>query len=194
MIDTWAEAFDDEKLSAVLMLDMSAVFDLVNHDLLIKKLDAYGFDTESRSWICSYLTSRSQQVYIDGAESEFLDVSIGVPQGSILGPLHYVICTNELPECVHNHLPQNHTDFNTLCKECGTICCYADDSTYTFSAKDPQELTMVIADKYQNIATYISQNKLVLNSSKTHLLIMASLQKHRKHGNFGVTLETGLRY
>ena len=191
MIDTWAEAFEDEKVSAVVMLDMSAAFDLVNHDLLVKKLDAYGFDIESRSWISSYLTSRSQQVYIDGAESEFLDVSIGVPQGSILGPLLYVIFTNELPEAVHNHLPQNRALFNTMCKECGTICCYADDSTYTFSAKDPQELTMVIANKYQNIANYMSQNKLVLNSNKTHLLIMASLQKHRKHGNFGVLLDTG---
>ena len=191
MIDTWAEAFEDDKLSAVLMLDMSAAFDLVNHDLLVKKLDVYGFDTEARSWITSYLNSRSQQVHIDGAASEFLDVSIGVPQGSILGPLLYVIFTNELPESVHDHLPQNKTLLNSMCKECGTICCYADDSTYTFSDKDPQVLTEVIANKYQNIATYMSQNKLVLNSNKTHLLIMASLQKHRRHGNFGVLLNTG---
>ena len=46
MIDTWAEAFEDEKVSAVVMLNMSAAFDLVNHDLLVKKLDAYGFDIE----------------------------------------------------------------------------------------------------------------------------------------------------
>ena len=120
MIDTWAEAFEDDKLSAVLMLDMSAAFDLVNHDLLVKKLDVYGFDTEARSWITSYLNSRSQQVHIDGAASEFLDIFIGVPQGSILDPLLYVIFTNEVPESVHDHLPQTKTLLNSICKECGT--------------------------------------------------------------------------
>ena len=116
---------------------------------------------------------------------------VGVPQGSILGPLMYIIFTNDLPESVHNHLAKNGSFFNTHCKQCGGICCYADDSTYTISGKDPLELTRVMTEKYTNIATYMSQNKLVLNSDKTHLIIMASSQKHRKHNNFGIILDTG---
>ena len=191
MIDTWVEAFDAEEISAVLMLDMSAAFDLVNHELLVKKLEAYGFDKKSQEWFSSYLSLRSQQVYIDGASSDFLDVPVGVPQGSILGPLLYVIFTNDLPESINNHFAQNGNFFNSKCKQCGTICCYADDSTYTISGKDPQQLTMAINEKYKSVSNFMNQNKLVLNSDKTHLLVMASSQKHRKHGDFGITLNTG---
>ena len=120
------------------MLDMSAAFNLVDHQLLVKKLEAYGFDVESQVWISSYLSQRSQQVYIDGALSDVLDVTVGVPQGSILGPLLYIIFTNDLPESVHNHLAKNGTFFNTKCKQCGGICCYADDSTYTSVGRTPR--------------------------------------------------------
>ena len=191
MIDTWVEAFDNEELSAVLMLDMSAAFDLVDHELLIKKLEAYGFEADAYLWISSYLSERTQQVYIDGAMSDPLDVTVGVPQGSILGPLLYIIFTNDLPESVHKHLAKNDSFFNSDCKQCGSMCCYADDSTFTISGKDPTELTRIIAEKYKSIATYMNQNKLVLNSDKTHLLVMASSQKHKKHNNFGIVLDTG---
>ena len=191
MIDTWVEAFDDKELSAVLMLDMSAAFDLVNHDLLVKKLSAYGFDDNSQLWFSSYLAQRSQQVYIDGALSDPLSIDVGVPQGSILGPLLYIIFTNDLPETIHSHPAKNGANFNISCEQCGSICCYADDSTFTISGKDPQELTRVIAEKYQTISTYMNLNQLVLNSDKTHLLVMASSQKHKKHDNFGIFLDTG---
>ena len=192
MIDTWVEAFDNKELSAVLMLDMSAAFDLVNHELLVKKLAVYGFDDSSQLWFSSYLYQRSQQVYIDGALSDPLSIDVGVPQGSILGPLLYIIFTNDLPESIHNHpAKENMTNFNTSCGKCGRICCYADNSTFTISGKDPQELTRVIAEKYKTISTYMNQNQLVLNSEKTHLLVMASSQKHKKHDNFDIFLDTG---
>ena len=65
MLDTWIEAFDNDNISSVLMLDMSAAFDLVDHVLLVKKLKVYGFQTDAANWITSYLTGRSQQVFID---------------------------------------------------------------------------------------------------------------------------------
>ena len=123
--------------------------------------------------------------------SNLMSLEAGVPQGSILGPLLYICFTNDLPEVVHDHLTTNNTFFNTHCKSCGGICCFADDSTYTKSDKDPEIVQQKITEKYSQISNYMAQNKLVLNSDKTKLLVMASPYQHKAHGNFGITLETG---
>ena len=75
------------------MLDLSAAFDVVDYSLLLEKLKIYGFQEKEVAWMCSYLTGRKQQVYIDGHLSEPADLEAGVPQGSILGPLLYIIFT-----------------------------------------------------------------------------------------------------
>ena len=102
-----------------------------------------------------------------------------------------MIFTNDLPEAVHDHLATNGSFFNTHCVECGGLCCYADDSTYTFSGKNPEEIKNKIQQKYDNLSNYMGENKLVLNSDKTHILVMASSAKHRKYNNFGIFLDTG---
>ena len=107
MYDTWVNAYDDGELSGVCLLDMSAAFDIVDHSLLLKKMELYGFDEESLNWVQSYLSGRSQCVCINGSLSKLLPVPIGVPQGSILGPTFYTIFTNELPEIVHDHVPED---------------------------------------------------------------------------------------
>ena len=191
MFEVWAEAFDEGKISAVLLLDLSAAFDVVDHGILLEKLKIYGFDENLVSWMDSYLSGRKQKVLIDGAYSEELEVEAGVPQGSILGPLLYVIFTNDLPEAVHNHLSNNNSFYNTHCNDCGGLCCYADDSTYTFSGKNLDEVKNKIQQKYENLSNYMAENKLVLNGDKTHILVMASSAKHRKHQNFGIFLDTG---
>ena len=88
MYDTWVHAVDKGDLKGVCMLDMSAAFDVVDHSILLDKLKLYGFDTNSLNWMENYLSGRTQAVYIDGTLSPFLPVSVGVPQGSILGPLY----------------------------------------------------------------------------------------------------------
>ena len=197
MYDTWLEAFEDNKISAVVMLDLSAAFDVVDSSILLDKLELYGFRGNALSWLHSYLDGRQQQVYVDGVLSDPLEVEVGVPQGSILGPLLYIIFTNDLPEVVHNHEPQhsNNQDslgfYNVHCDPCGSICCFADDSTFSHSDKDPEVLQANITTKYKDIANYMAMNKLFLNSDKTHLLVITSAQQHAKHNNFGIQLNTG---
>ena len=79
------------KLSASLLLDLSAGFDVVNHKLLLLKLKEYGFDEVSLPWFYSYLTGRSQSVQVESSLFPLLVVLWGVPQGSILGPLLFTI-------------------------------------------------------------------------------------------------------
>ena len=128
----------------------------------------------------NYLSGRSQAVYIDGSLSSFLSVNIGVPQGSILGPLCYILFTNDLPETVlktnsHVHWSQ----LTTHCAECGGLCCFADDSTYSVSSQDQDHLKQKLNEKYTVMASYLGNNRLKLNDDKTHLLIMTTKQKQR---------------
>ena len=191
MVDVWLEALEDEEISAVVMLDMSAAFDVVDHEILLAKLKLFGLNAGALTWFESYLSCRTQQVFIDGSFSNSLSLEAGVPQGSILGPLLYICFTNDLPESIHDHLAVNNTLYNGHCKSCGGICCFADDSTYSKSDKNPEVVTEGIKEKYKNIADYMAKNRLVLNSNKTHLIVMAAPNLHRIHGDFGITLDTG---
>ena len=177
---TWVEAVDRGELSGVCMLDMSAAFDVVDHEILLGKLKLYGFDKTALKWMEDYLSGRSQAVYIDGSLSPFLPVDVGVPQGSILGPLCYVLFTNDLPETIldtSSHVHWSH--LTTHCAECGGLCCFADDSTYSVSSNDQGILEQKLNERYSILANYMGNNKLKLNDDKTHLLIMTTKQKQR---------------
>ena len=198
LYDTWLDALEGGDLAGVCMLDMSAAFDIVDTEILLEKLKYYGFDQNSVQWTWSYLTHRSQGVYIDGAMSSLLALEAGVPQGSILGPLYYTIFTNELPQVIHEHdcpvQQQEHgldtSLFTMQCQLCGGVCCYADDSTYTVKGKDPEELSEKLSRKYKVMFDYLTDNKLKVNDDKTHLLVMTTRQKRRFVDTSSVTITT----
>ena len=83
------------------------------------------------------------------------------------------------------------TFFNLPCYQCGGICAFADDSTFSISRDDPLELQEAIKDKYEDIAQYMAANQLSLNPEKTHLMIMTSNRQHRQNDNFNIVLDTG---
>ena len=155
-----------------------------------------GFDQSAVVWMWSYLHARSQCVYVDGKLSGFEVVKAGVPQGSVLGALLYILFVNDLPEVVHGHpghgsnnQQQKQVFFNINCRKCGSLCCYVDDSTFMYSSSDPAQLSDKLSMQYRNIAEYMGDNKLVINNDKTHLLVMGS--KKHEEARMMVHINTG---
>ena len=95
LYDRWVQAAVQGQVSGAVLLDLSAAFDLVPPDILLKKLKIYGLQEDFLSWIESYLTNRYQAVWIDHTSSEFLPLEVGVPQGSNLGPLFFLLFVND---------------------------------------------------------------------------------------------------
>ena len=95
MLECWKKAIDKGKLAGALLKDLSQVFDCINHELLIAKLEANDFDHKSLTYIDSYLSNRKQRTKVNGSSSTWTDIT-GVPQGSILRPLLFNIYFNDI--------------------------------------------------------------------------------------------------
>ena len=105
---------------------------------------------------------------------------MGVPKGSILGALFYILVTNDFPETIFSTSSYVHwSHMTTHCNDCGGLCCFADDSTFTVSSQDQDTLEEKLNVKYEVMAKYLGNNKLKLNDDKTHLLIMTTKHKRR---------------
>ena len=158
------EDAEHKELSAALLLDLSAAFDIVDHDILIKKLETYNFSEESVEWFRSYLDSRVQTVQV---ESKFSDPEplgdYGVPQGSILGPLIFIIFNN---------------DFAASGEE-GVSILYADDDTDLAHDGNPVELKNKIEREASKSTDWVADNRMVCAGNKTKLLVVATDQLRR---------------
>ena len=95
MYDRWVRAASQGQVSGVILIDLSAAFDLVDSGILIQKLRIYGLKDDILSWVLSYLTDKHQTAWIDHVYSDFTPYSIGLPQGSVLGHLLFLIYYND---------------------------------------------------------------------------------------------------
>ena len=142
-----------------IFIDLKKAFDTVDHEILLKKMNIYGVRDSENLWYKNYLSDREQFVSINGIESGKQKMSCGVPQGSVLGPLLFLLFINDLP---------NATDFLTL--------LFADDTTFQVSDTDPNKLFNIANSELEKASVWFSANKLTLNVKKTKFMLFSDKQ------------------
>ena len=149
--------------SALVLLDLSAAFDTVNHRILLSILSSMGISGNAHSWFESYLTGRSFNVSWQGQLSVPHRLTTGVPQGSVMGPLLFAIYTTSLGPIIRSHGFSYH--------------CYADD-TQLFLSFPPEDTTVStrISDCLADISTWMKNHHLQLNLAKTELMVFPAKQ------------------
>ena len=172
MLDRMYKAMDAGKVGGVVFLDLKKAFDTVNHTILLRKLSSIGVSDESKNWFRSYLTDRSQRTKVGSKLSDSKCISHEVPQGSILGPLLFLIYINDLCDVV---------------ELCGTSM-YADDTAVFYFGNDVEEVQLSLQHDLQSISYWMYQNRLSLNVKKTKMMIVGSCQKLRNIDVFNVSL------
>ena len=147
---------DRGKINIAVFLDLQKTFDTIHHNILLKKLDMYGMELPALNLLKSYLTNRMQMCPVNSVLSGTKIVRCGIPQGSILGPLLFLIYINDLPDSL----------------EYSSARMFADDTTLTASGKTISDAEVAINNDLANVKQWLSANKLSLNLVKTeHLLI-----------------------
>ena len=151
----------DSKLVGTVFMDLSKAFDLVNHDVLRSKLAKYHVSPEALEWFTSYLSNRSQQCYMSGSLSSPLELKVGVPQGSILGPTLFSIYINDLPLSLNK----------------AEVDIYPDETTIWSSGNTCEEIQQKLQDTLKNVESWFKANGMVPNTTKTKQLLVGTVQK-----------------
>ena len=155
MIERWKKALDQKLSAGALLTDLSKAFDCINYDLMIAKLAAYGFDSISLNYIYSYLTDRRQRTKLNNSFSSYSNLTSGVPQGSILGPLLFNVYINDIFFFINEKNLANYADDNTP---------YAIDSNV-------ESVITSLEDDATTLIRWFQDNYLKMNEDKCHLLI-----------------------
>ena len=165
MTERWLKAINDGNIVGTIMVDFRKAFDLVDHDLLLHKLSLYKCGTNFIRLMTSYLKSRSQVVSLHGKQSSSCEISSGVPQGSILGPLLVLVFINDLPLVLSN--------------KTSAVDLYADDTTACIYdiQQDLETLRSNLQKSLLILHRWCRQNGMLLNTGKTKVMIISTRQK-----------------
>ena len=137
-----------------LFLDLSKAFDTINHDILLHKLYHYGVRGNALEWFRNYLSERNQFVHFKSSDSSINIIECGVPQGSVLGPLLFIIYINDLEYCL---------------KQVNSIL-FADDTTVYHSGDNINIVKAELDSDLEMLSDWFKANKLSLNISKSNFL------------------------
>ena len=154
-------ALDNNLFAAGIFLDFQKAFDTVDHVILLKKLEHYGIRGTANKWFESYLKNRMQYVSINGISSEIILMLLGVPQGSILGPLLFLIYINDF----------NHSVIFSKSRH------FADDTNLLLSGNSIKKLQKQLNIDLKLISKWLNANKISLNAEKTELIIFRHKMK-----------------
>ena len=166
------QAIDDNKFSCGVFIDLQKAFDTVDHDILLKKLEHYGIRGIANDWFKSYLKNRKQFVSILGFDSDLANVSFGVPQGSVLGPLLFLVYINDLHQAI---------------KYC-TTRHFADDTNLLIKNSSLKQLKKHLNLDLRKLCNWLKANKISLNCSKTELILF---RHPNKHINYDLKIKIG---
>ena len=162
MIDFWLKTVNDGKLTGCVMVNFRKAFDLVDHKILLNKLKCYKCDENCLLWFESYLSNRTQRVSLNNNLSTPAGVKCGVPQGSILCPLLFLIFINDL---------------QLVLKDYVVVDLYADDTTFYDFQFDITQLETNLQHALNLLRIWCRQNGMVLNTDKTKVMLITSRQK-----------------
>ena len=156
MLEHWKKALDNKKYVGAVLTDLSKAFDCLNHELLIAKLNAYGFEVSALNHIYNYLSKRNQRTKIMSSNSSWREIKSGVPQGSILGPLLFNIFLNDIFLFVDNT----------------SITNYADDNTPYAIESSIKNLLETLENEISTLLKWFHWNEMKSNNDKCHLLVL----------------------
>ena len=163
LVDNITKSLDNGDIVIGIFLDLKKAFDTVNHKILVKNLYHYGIRGNVLKWFESYLTNRSQFVLFNGTKSDTRDVTCGVPLGSILGPLLFILYINDFAK-VSDKL------FYVL---------FADDTNVFLNGKYINTLVATVQHELSKLYIWLLENKLTLNVSKSHFMVFHRA-RHKK--------------
>ncbi len=167
MLDDWLTSINDQETVGIMYIDFCKAFDLVNHEILLEKMKAYRFSDNALQWFTSYMSNRKQYVKIESTSSREQVLKSGVPQGSILGPVSFLLIINDLP----------------LQPSLRTTSIFDDDATTSASGKTKQEVENKLQNKSNDLNDWCVTNKMIVSIDKTKLMLLDPKQKRRLDDN-----------
>ena len=173
LLDKITSAIENNEYTVAVFLDLSKAFDMVNHNILLSKLEFYGVRGLPLNWFSSYLSNRNQYVRYNGHDSCKSNISCGVPQGSILGPLLFLVFINDL----HN-----------VSKKLFFVL-FADDSNLLLSGSNLNDLCKQMNAELKNVVNWFKTNKLCLNVKKTNFMVFSAKNKSCAQSQLSISVD-----